>query len=336
LVRSALIVVLLAANAANAAPLEVQVVLDEGLGVRPPYKNGEPKPPLELPHEVRTELEAFEAALRAAEPEVGFFVRSACGRESSSAGFTDVGIADLFAQDLARGGNACARSLRLPKWSEGSRRRILFIGPAGKVLSSQYTDIESVMHGYERGDVVVHTAEIMRPVDMAARNDAGLGELADDLERFLERPSEPLGRVSKTARHAALINGGAYHLAMLEPESRYARLRVPAFMGRVLARDRCRAALARAYGPGTRDGSDALTAIVEGRKRPNETSPEELPVALRDINLEPLLDTAWDFVDARRAAREALDSMAGPKPGVFGARMAEHLRKPRRWMPSRR
>ncbi|MBI4815289.1 MAG: hypothetical protein HY791_03455 [Deltaproteobacteria bacterium] len=105
--------------------------------------------------------------------------------------------------------------------------------------------------------------------------------------------------------------------------------------------------LAASYGPTrrTRESDshpeDVLDDLAYGRVRPSEVNEEDLPPWLLDVDLEPLLDALWDFVDARSRIVETLRARNRAPDGTIqasgiGARMAMDLLAARRRVPSRR
>jgi hypothetical protein len=166
---------------------------------------------------------------------------------------------------------------------------------------------------------------------------------------FLDPPTAPLGRVPLLTRHATLLSGGSYFIGFASANPRRDGIRV-LYPKELFGRwprsqqqysDGIRALMKRAYAEGA-SGRDALDDLATGVRRPSEVEPLELPKSLQHIDLEPLLDAVWNYVDARRIVtglvQESLQLLDHPLPpgGSLGTKAAKALLDPRRLPPSRR
>ena len=285
-----------------------------------------------LPSVLRPELERFEEELGAGGGRVELLLGT-CAREAKGApgelrilrAFGPLGgLAEQLEAELPDRNQACgitqamiAASLALPEWRPEAAKHLVFVGPQGGFPRGGRVPLESFIHDAERAGVVFHAMELgFRGFDFAnpERSSASLGAEAQGLRAFLAQPTAPLGRTPARTRHITALSGGSYHLIMDRP----AHHRFVVGDGDLARRLKARfgdeglaaldALLAASSGP-MEGGRDALDDLAEGRRRPSEVREEELPSALRGLDLEPLLDAVWDFVDARAvvtAARERL------------------------------
>lgn len=350
------------------------MVIDAGLVSEKPVLDAKTAR-FELPERVRAELDAFEAALRRSVPDVELVLVNCTSERvgprtvaANAFGSSVRGISDdLFAQRSQS--RACRASVDIVQqamdeleWKDGAIKRLVGIGWIGSVLSGGRTTIEDVIHRAERKGIVFHAMElfgtserVLRPgCGGAGRSSCfvGPGRLMQDMNHFLQRPTEPVGRTPSHARHGTLLSGGTYHLAsLLTPEElervlEQEREADPMWRQRVRGREspeEYRSMHAATWGlplalPAARD---ALDDLADGVRRPSEVKKAELPAALQNVALEPLLDAIWEFVDARRVLQEsarlskAREGPTGPF-GNAGAELARSLLAPRRLPPSRR
>lgn len=244
-------------------------------------------------------------------------------------------------------------------WRGAATKRIYAIGRAGSVFTRGRTTIEEAAGYAARHDVVLHAVDVaaVRHPNFLDR-DGGLERVAsryaDDVVRFLTEPTSPLGRVPSQARHATMLSGGTFHVRLLADDPWAHREGARSSTSRELEWPEWRWA-SDAWGP-TRDGRgpldtfdlvgalgarDALDALALGHRRPSEVTAEEVPKALANVDLEPLLDAIYDYVDARRALEEVkVQYLAATaqksNPIDHSALVARELLEPRKRPPSRR
>jgi hypothetical protein len=226
---------------------------------------------------------------------------------------TDVDLVDRVVEELP--------------WKDRASKHIIVIGH----LELQDTRVaaEELMHRAERLGIVVHVLHVF-PIHGYVRDFALVGDVAD----FLEHPTRPLGRVPRFPRHATSINGGSYR-AIATSRSKPAGRFDPTWWHNYELEEAAKLLTRAQSKPGV------LEDLASGKRRPSEVSKDELPEVLREVDLEPLLDVIWDYVDARRALGEALlelDPRHGPaKPAdLIGRELADDVMNGRRLKPSRR
>lgn len=314
----------------------------------------------ELEAHVRGEINAFENALREAEPTVDVAV---VHQEDDAVidhpfGSGNRGVANALATlastdpHLPASVDLVTRSLDELKWRDGADKRVVVIGSYGHVLSPGRTKLEEVMHAAERKSIVVHALEFVAEPYL---NKSAVAALVGDVYGFFVHPTWPLGRVVTHPRHGTLISGWSYRLVLspidqaldyaLENRDRYPSEYHERYVQRALAKHLevppgLLEFLERAHGPLT-NGRDVLDDLADGLLRPNEVKAGDVPAALAGIDLEPLLDAVWDFVDARRltvavALHKNRDQSGRIRLSGAGAALGRELLEPRRKMPSRR
>jgi hypothetical protein len=213
-------------------------------------------------------------------------------------------------------------------WGGPWNKRILVVRFDDGRFAQGRTSIEEVVHRAELSGIVVHAIEFSY-LGWSTGIESSVQELDSDLAHFLDRPTESMGRVPAVPRHATSISGGTYHLLCpLERVSYYDHVKRARHSLKEI-----RSAYAGAFGPRS-GGRDALDDLADGLRRPSEVKRDEVPKPLAGINLEPLLDAVWDFVDARRVESEILEQTL--TSDVLGARVADEMLASRRRMPSRR
>lgn len=231
------------------------------------------------------------------------------------------------------------------KWSADGTRRIV-IADAGTALHAKgRTTIEEVVFLAERTRIVVHAIDIFAADRLRSPFDAAMG----DTRRFLEKPLESLGRVPNNVRHAVLQSGGTYAIVLTPPNATRRAfingvLVASAWNVDALLAGRKKALQQRQlYGPRSSSGRDALEELASGRRRHFEYDPAELPPAIRHVDLEPLMDAVFDYVDAREVLASyvrQVEAMAEPPKtdpfGAIGAGLAKAVAGPRKLPPSRR
>lgn len=120
-----------------------------------------------------------------------------------------------------------------------------------------------------------------------------------------------------------------YRAAQVTPEKERTKLRVALGME-------------DAYGPLDFGGRDVLDALASGQVRPGEVTQASLPTFLRGQALEPLLDSVWDFVQARITLERIISSIAagrsagGTVPPRAGLNLGQELLAYPRFAPSKR
>lgn len=339
------------AATAQASTLQLAIVIDTTL-----HQSSSSRPPSA---KLLAELEAFEAAILAEHPDAEFaFVE--CRRPYArgpaepviASGFSPNarGIADRVAQIISPSEAlfGCPASVDVVqtaidelKWRDAAKKRILVLGSDG-VLSPGKTTAEDVVHIAERKQIVVSALELIdASLFWLVRGRDAQSSIHRDVLDFLENPLRPLGRVPVRPRHSVELSGGAHALIVSDRMNKSLELRHPLFLelqkGEDYGLERLRADLERAFGPRVR-GRDALDDLAEGLRRPSEIKPEELPEDLAGVDLEPLLDAVWDFVDARRVLGElvAQRDEQSVERGRIGKELARGVLGPRRLPPSRR
>lgn len=319
---------------------------------------------LTLPERAQIELNAFEDALRALAPalELALVRCEKPGRHEPPEtvlrdfGGANRGLAEALDRPLSPPAIACPASVDVLdaaveklSWSAHAPKRIVAIGAPRDLFVAGRSSLEEVVHRAERHGIVIH-ALAFRSVDVDLPvTERGQDPTLDDMTRFLRRPTLPLGRVPSHARHATLLSGGSYEIVVLGGRHRPDLPRMPKPIAHALGVGRLERALSlyktcleHAFGILDGNGRDALDDLAEGKKRPSEITNADVPAALADIDLEPLLDAVFDFVDARRAARttllqlEALDRDEPLPKGAIGIALAQEVAGPRRLVPSRR
>lgn len=338
----------------SAAEVEVAIVLDTS-ALRPP-KGPKPVGMVELHPSARQALQTLEAALSSAPGGASFALvycrRAADGSEQTELRDLRSGLRDLGGPlELGHEGGCPASVDRVLEaverlhWSRQAHKRIVAIGRPGTLLSVGRVTLEDLAHRAEHAGIVVHAAELIEAGGWSF--DAELSSLGADVQRFLHKPSLPLGRVPSLPRHATALSGGSFEVIVVPgyrglgwwPLDR--RLSKDERRRRALAADvqhlRKKTGISAAYGT-VSEGRDGLDALAEGLQRPSEVSAEALPQALRGEALEPLLDAIWDFVDARRVTASALSQLEAEVDGsaAAGERLAAAVLGPRRLPPSRR
>jgi hypothetical protein len=248
----------------------------------------------------------------------------------------------------------------------------VIVGSTNLLVPGRIT-IEELAHRAERDRTVIHVVEpvlaVRSPVYLfrwsgrfeklrAAQESAryparprALLQLAEDLSLFLSHPTAPNGRVPNRARHGTVLEGGSYQLLLIDRGDQDSRCdhrfswhsdadcaaARSAHLGAVVDRP----LLQRLRGRVT-SGADVLADLASGAKRPSEVDPADLPEFLQGLDLEPLLDPIFDFVDARTAMESVVsryEKLAkGPTLDLqgVGAELAVRVLAPPRWQPSRR
>ncbi len=225
------------------------------------------------------------------------------------------------------------------KWAPGARRRVLLVD-GGHALSKGRTTIEEVVFRAEREEVVIHALEFVGHLPGGFRHDRILVNTRADVARFLARPHATLGRVPVNARHATLQSGGSFHVAFVVGAGGDEAVRL--WIERTNQKFDAATPATVMYGARNADGEDALDELASGRRRSYEFTKDELPAPLWGVDMEPLLDAVWDYVDARRVImtyKAEIDRVRDPKKGAprdIGEDVARALLAPRRLPPSRR
>jgi hypothetical protein len=335
---------------AHAAAYQVAIVFD-----RSDY--GYDGKSIGLSQRMRSELDAFQQGLGADTVELALMTCEADSRRGPVQaklvrpfGPMQKSIADEVAASMSEARPPCAAGVDLVeeartalKWSDGAEKRIVVLSTHGHFAMNGRTTAETLMHRLEHEEIVFHAVETFRPRSdfyWSMMEHDKLDAVAGDVRTFLEKPTAPLGRVPSWLRHATSISGGSYQLAMIPAPQDDGMSDLPkdlrdrAARGVEETRGRQRALLKRAYAklPGQRDGLDDL---AEGRRRPSEVKAGELPEALRHVDLEPLLDAVWDFVDARQTYATFNEESDG-RAAKLGAELAKAVLGRRRLPPSRR
>jgi hypothetical protein len=266
-------------------------------------------------------------------------------------------VHDLRA-DLAAFGSGCGTStgdveavLDKIEWIDEADRRLLVIGDedfrAPDALAPGRRTIEELMHRAERDRVTIHVWGLAEA--SSHRRPKLLERVVTDLDRFVSRPTAPNGRVPAYARHGTIMGGGSFQV-ILHHEPGADGFPCRAFNDQKTCEELQHKSYANMVDPEllkklrgrVQSGPDVLDALASGAKRPSEVDPADLPEFLQGLDLEPLQDPIFDFVDARAvleslvprferlANRRALDSQ-----GV-GVELAHRVLSPPRWPPSRR
>jgi hypothetical protein len=365
-------VVLALATVANNPTVQVAVAFDTDLAFASFYvteKKGV------VARAIETELAAFEARLRSRGAEVALLHCGTDGLVIDHPFGAGISLEDAFRK--AR--NTCPVTvdvldvaLEQLEWREGADKRIVVIGRSPRIFAPGKTTIEELVHRAERRGVFFDALSFaptktgwLNAVDFMPE----MTTIAAEVRRFLERPSEALGRPPAHPRHATLIGGGKFHVVpygeidgprelsqaeraelqkFVRREERMAEYRRLVEKHRLEDKDLpirtlapIQELLTRCYGP-RHDDRDALDDLAEGRGRPDQVRNAELPPALAGVNLEPLLDAVFDAVDARFVLREGFERLEalkrGPAAGIvgIGVVLAEDVLASRKSMPSRR
>lgn len=233
------------------------------------------------------------------------------------------------------------------EWAPGAERRLLLVAGRFGLSGGSRRTIEEVVYRAERERVVVHALQTINTITI------GRGWHLDpvdgiqrDVEQFLATPHATLGRVPSRIRHATLQSGGAFHVVVtthfhpLRPYGAHPPRREEAKVA--LDRLMSKTSFDAYFGPRDERGVDALVELASGRRRSFEYRPDELPASQSGVDMEPLLDAVWDYVDARAALvalRDDLKHIAEPSKSDardVGKDVAEALLRTRRLPPSRR
>lgn len=239
------------------------------------------------------------------------------------------------------------------KWT-AQNRTILAVSAFGRSLRPGRSTLEQAVHRAEHYDVIFHALEFAHVPSgtdwLTHHRPLLVDRLSEDVHRFLDHPSYPLGRVPHGARHGVILSGGSYHLSVLGTSSYAGRMRRRCaqlkdetraevcleYAQKRLNTVRESAQLSRAFAHADQ-ATDGLNSMASGALRPNEVDPKDIPESLQEIDLEPLLDAVWDFVDARRVLRTYVEQwLYGASKTAQGQALAKSLRAPRMLMPSRR
>lgn len=252
-------------------------------------------------------------------------------------------------------------------WQVGSRQRILIISREHEAIRSGRQTLEQVMRNAEHAGIVVHGLSVSDGAgSFAAEN------IMRDIQAFMKSPTAPTGRPAHHLRQGVLITGGRYYVSVKMRPKALKMTTYSGVFGSLLTRwdrsfststvqcipackeppdptpEEIRSKLSTdlkieaAYGLQPDLGLDVLDKLASGELRPSEISLSQLPSFLHGHNLEPLLDPVWDFVNARRAIQQILNSASlgfaakGVVPPLAGHALAKDILGPARFAPSRR
>ncbi len=361
----------LAPGALPETPLQLAVVFDSSLYDWRAHEADGRRPLLVLP-----ELAALEGGLRGHGIEIAL-VR--CRRGQSRARADDFkaptsGLVSTIMR-LASKPRRCrldadvvGTAISQLSWQPKSKRRILVISRESLAITNGRHTLEEVMRDAEHLGIVVHGLSLSDSAGHAAAHN-----IMRDIRSFMKFPTAPLGRPVHHLRQGVLITGGSYYASVkVHPKALQSTIYSRIFgspmtrrqLGSINISNRfctptcdapsrptvkeIRAKLAAdlgigaAYGLRDAEGRDVLDKLAMGELRPSEVDPSQLPKFLVQQDLEPLMDSIWDFVNARRAIQQILSSASiglaakGVVPPVAGRALAKDILAPPRFAPSRR
>lgn len=323
-----------------AAPLQVAVLVDTGLRAR----SGALDP------RTRAEVAAFESTVQSGASSVHVAVIRCHADRPDEAVFVKKlsplakgGLVTAIEKAVERDQKPCAAgadlidaTLSALKWRSDATRRILVLNAWRHKLPDARASIETVMHRAVRENVVVHAIDTFRPPFYWSQS-AAVDALSVDLHRFLARPELPVGRSPRSFRHATIITGGTYR-ALQSPLTERVRASLRRARLKVDTAEtlRKRTRIGECFG-NQKNGLDGMDQLAQGRLRPSEVEPDALPLAVRGIDLEPLLDAVFDFVDARVVVADAIEQLrAGTPSGGPGRAIGRAVLGAPRLAPSKR